>query len=57
MQYNNDEYCLNCLNSFRTEIKLKSYEKVCKKREREGERGRGRDETPCMIYADLESLI
>ena len=38
MQYNNDEYCLNCLNSFRTEIKLKSYEKVCKKREREGER-------------------
>ena len=40
MQYNNDEYCLNCLNSFRTEIKLKSYEKVCKKREREGEGGR-----------------
>ena len=25
-----DFYCLNCLNSFRTENKLKSHEKVCK---------------------------
>ena len=29
---NKDEfYCLNCLHSYRTEDKLKSHEKVCKK--------------------------
>ena len=27
-----DFYCLNCLYSFRTENKLKSYEKLCKNR-------------------------
>ena len=27
---NGDFYCLNCLHSFRTENKPKSYEKVCK---------------------------
>ena len=26
-----DFYCLNCLHSFRTENKLKSHEKLCKK--------------------------
>ena len=25
-------YCLNCLHSFRTENKLKSQEKICKKK-------------------------
>ena len=29
-KYDGDFYCLNCLNSFRTEKKLKSHEKVCK---------------------------
>ena len=29
---NDDFYCLNCLHCFRTENKLKSHEKVCKKR-------------------------
>ena len=27
---NEDFYCLNCLHSFRTEIKLKKHEDVCK---------------------------
>ena len=26
-------YCLNCLHSFKTENKLKSHEKVCKKKD------------------------
>ena len=34
---------------------MKKYVKREKGREREGRRGR--DKTPCMIYADLESLI
>ena len=28
--YHGDFYCSNCLNSFRTENKLQSHEKVCK---------------------------
>ena len=31
-KHNGDFYCLNCLHSFRTEDKLKSHKKVCKKR-------------------------
>ena len=27
------DFCLNCLNSFRTENKLKSHEKVCKNKD------------------------
>ena len=30
---NDDFYCLNCLHSFRTKNKLKSYEKVCKNKD------------------------
>ena len=29
-KYNGDFYCLNCFHSFRTENKLKSYEKYVK---------------------------
>ena len=32
-KHKDDFYCLNCLHSFRTENKLKSYEKVCKKKD------------------------
>ena len=31
-KHHGDFYCLNCLHSFRTENKLKSYEKLCKNR-------------------------
>ena len=31
-QHKGDFYCLNCLHSFRMENKLKSHEKVCKKK-------------------------
>ena len=32
-KHKDDFYCLSCLHFFRTENKLKSYEKVCKKKD------------------------
>ena len=32
-KHKGDSYCLNCLHSFRTENKLKCYEKVCKNKD------------------------
>ena len=32
-KHNGNFYCLNCLDSFRTENKLKSHEKVCKNKD------------------------
>ena len=64
------DFCLNCLNSFRTENKLKSHEKVCKtkdfcgiemptekKKILEFKQYMKSDKMPCIIYADVESLI
>ena len=62
-------YCLNCLHSFRTEKKLKSHEKVCKKRFLwsynvirkdnilEFNQHMMSDKTPYIVYAGMESLI
>ena len=33
INYNDDFYCLNCLNSFRTKIKLESHKKVCENKD------------------------
>ena len=33
LKHHGDFYCLNYLNSFRTENKLKSHEKVCKNKD------------------------
>ena len=33
LRYHIDLYCLNCLHSFRTEIKLKSLKKVCRNKD------------------------
>ena len=65
-----DFYCLNCLHSFRTENKLKSYEKLCQNKDFFGivmpaEKNKilkpnqymKSDKMPYVIYADLESLI
>ena len=63
-------YCLNCLNSFRTENKLNSHEKVCKNNDFCGivlPTGKNEilkfhqyiqsDKMPYIIYTDIESLI
>ena len=63
-------YCLNYLNSLRTENKLKSYEKACKIKDFCGtempiEKNKilkfnqymKSDNLPCIIYAELETLI
>ena len=65
-----DFYCLNCLQSFRTENKLKSHEKVCKNKDYCGiimtfiknnilefNQYKKSNKKPCIIYADIESLI
>ena len=65
-----DFYCLNCLRSFRTENKLKSYEKVCKNKDFGGlvmppekdnilefKQYMKSDKMPYIIHADIESLI
>ena len=64
-----DFYFLNCLNSFRTENKLKSHEKVCKNKDfcgfvmpTEKKKILGfnqymkSDKMPYIIYSDIESL-
>ena len=63
-------YCLNCVHSFKTENKLKSYEKVCtnknfcgcvmpsgKKKRLECNQYIKSDEMPCIIFPDIESLV
>ena len=69
-RHKGDFYCLNCLHSFRTENKLKSDEKVCKNKGfcgivmpleqdniLESNQHMKSDKMPCIIYADIESLI
>ena len=61
---------MNCLLSFRTENKLKSHEKICKNKDccgivmpsekdniLEFNQHMKSDKMPCIIYADIESLI
>ena len=63
-------YCLNCLHSFRTEIKLKSHKKACENKGFCGivmpfENGNAlkfnqymkSKKMPYIIYADIESMI
>ena len=59
-------YCFNCLHSFRTENKLKSHEKVYKKKnfcgvvmqsEKDNILEFNQYTKSCIIYADIESLI
>ena len=65
-----DFYCLNSLNSFRTEKKLKIHEKICKNKDFCGvempseennilrfNQHMKSDKMAYIIYADLESLI
>ena len=65
-----DFYCLNCLHSFITDNKVKSHEKVCKNNDfcvivkpsekdniLEFNQYTKPDKMPCIIYADIESLI
>ena len=65
-----DLYCWNCLHSFRTENKLKSYEEVCKNKEfcgilmpleknntLEFNRYMKSDKMPYIICTDIVSLI
>ena len=69
-KHDGDFYCLNYLHSFRTENKLNSHEKVCKNKNFCGltmsfqkdnilqfNQYIKSDKIPCIIYADLESLI
>ena len=69
-KHHGDFYCLNYLHSFRTEIKLKSHEKVCKNRDFGGivmpsekdnvfefNQYMNPDKMLYIIYADIESLI
>ena len=61
---------MNCLHSFRTDNKVKSHEKVCKNNDfcvivkpsekdniLEFNQYTKPDKMPCIIYADIESLI
>ena len=65
-----DFYCLNCLHSFRTENKLKSYEKVCENKDfceivvlsekdniLEFSQYMKSDKMPYIIFGNIESLI
>ena len=65
-----DFYCLNCLNSFRTENKPKSHEKTCKNKDfcgievpseknkiLEFKQYMKSDKMPYIIYTELECLI
>ena len=69
-KHHSDFYCLNCLHSSRTEIKLKSRKKVCKNKDfcgvvmpsekdniLEFNQCMKSDKMPYIIYADIESLI
>ena len=68
-KHHGDFYCLNCLNSFRTENKLKSHEKVYKDKDFSGivipsEKDKlafnqcmKSDKALYIIYDDIESLI
>ena len=67
-KHKSDFYCLSCLHSFRTENKLKSYEKVCrnfcgtvmasgKDKILEFNQYMKSDKMPYIVYADIESLI
>ena len=63
-------YCLNFLRSFKRKYKLKSHAKVCKNKDLCGtvmpseindilefNKYMKSDEIPCIIYADIETLI
>ena len=69
-KHHGDFYFLNCLHSFRTENKVNSHEKVCKKKDFCGilmpsekvntvefSQYTKSDKMPNIIYADIESLI
>ena len=69
-KHHGELYCLNCLDSFRTENKLKSHEKICKNKDfcgiamlsekdniLEFNQYMKLDKIPYIIYADMESLI
>ena len=69
-KHKGDFYCLNCLHSSKTESKLKSHGKVCKYKDFYGivmpsqkdnilqfSQYVKPDKMPCIIYADLESLV
>ena len=69
-KHKGDFHSLNCLNSFRTENKLTSFEKVCKNKDFYGmvmpseinnmlelNQYMKSDKMPYIIYADIESLI
>ena len=69
-KHHGDFCCLSCLHSFRTENKLKSHEKVCKKKYFCGIKMPAEkynllefsqymkwDKMPYIIYADIEYLI
>ena len=64
-----NSYCLSSLNSFRTENKIKSHEKVCENKnfcgivmpteneKLEFNQYMKSDKMPCIFYADIESFI
>ena len=67
---NGHSYCLNCLHSFRTKNKLNFHQKICENKDFCGivlssqennilklNQNIRSKQTPCIIYADLESLI
>ena len=69
-KHHGDFYCLNCLNSFRAENKIKSHEKACKNKDFCGivmptekhnilkfNQYMKSDKMLYIIYADIESLI
>ena len=69
-KHHGELYCLNCLDSFRTENRLKSYEKICKNKDfcriampsekdniLEFNQYMKLDKIPHIIFADMESLI
>ena len=68
-KHDGDVYCLNCLQSFRTENKLKEHGNVCKNHDycyiempKEGSilkynHGEKSTKIPFIIYADIESLL
>ena len=67
---NGDFYCLNCLHSFRTKIKLESHKRVCESKDfcnvimtsedtktLEFNQYQKSDKAPFIIYADLQCII
>ena len=70
LKHDGNFYCLNCLHSFKTKSKLKSYRKECENKDflnvvmaSEDTKILGftqylkSDKTPFIIHADLKSLI